>query len=365
VNAGFQPGPISGGRKAVSGASVTGGFGGATPPLAPAGFSDPAPPKPVSVKNARLKAALDGSAATDAVSDAAIGSDPFQGFRDGIKKALGENRPPEAKDLPPLQVASALHASMMAAYLNAVESVLLDLRATSKLGPVPKGVLPGKTFAEFAETGFSFEPLTPEEASAWWQSRTALPYSEYRRLDESVKARAFSLAQAQSEEIAAKVQGLVAAALADPAGGMATPAAFLKEINALFERAGIGPIHRRQAETVFLTNLHTAYNAGRWRMYNRAGMRAVYDRYEYKTAGDDHVRPAHEALNGIVRAADDDFWRSYWPPNGYRCRCTVVAISIYEDATVTPDGRLNGITNIYQPDEGFGGNPGASFASVA
>lgn len=52
------------------------------------------------------------------------------------------------------------------------------------------------------------------------------------------------------------------------------------------------------------------------------------DRYElqYRTAGDNRVRPEHDALNGITLPKPDPFWSSYTPPNGWNCRCTVVEV---------------------------------------
>ncbi len=49
------------------------------------------------------------------------------------------------------------------------------------------------------------------------------------------------------------------------------------------------------------------------------------DRYDlqYRTSGDNRVRPAHRALHGITLPPDDPFWRSYYPPNDWGCRCTV------------------------------------------
>lgn len=44
---------------------------------------------------------------------------------------------------------------------------------------------------------------------------------------------------------------------------------------------------------------------------------------EYVTARDGKVRPEHAALDGIILPMDDPFWESYYPPNGYRCRCYV------------------------------------------
>lgn len=54
---------------------------------------------------------------------------------------------------------------------------------------------------------------------------------------------------------------------------------------------------------------------------------------QYQTVGDGNVRKTHRALDGVTRAIDDDFWKSYYPPNGYRCRCDVIQLT---DARAEP-----------------------------
>lgn len=44
---------------------------------------------------------------------------------------------------------------------------------------------------------------------------------------------------------------------------------------------------------------------------------------KYITVGDKLVRPGHKAMNGITLLSQDSFWNKYYPPNGWRCRCTV------------------------------------------
>jgi SPP1 gp7 family putative phage head morphogenesis protein len=70
----------------------------------------------------------------------------------------------------------------------------------------------------------------------------------------------------------------------------------------------------------------TAYNSalqGReWKKIE--SMKGVLPFLEYQTAGDDRVRPTHAALDGIIRKVDDGFWDTYYPPNGWRCRCTTI-----------------------------------------
>lgn len=67
----------------------------------------------------------------------------------------------------------------------------------------------------------------------------------------------------------------------------------------------------------------SAEMAAKWEQYSEDG-----DRYllQYRTAGDERVRPAHAALNGITLPRSDEFWNSYYPPNGWNCRCTVVQV---------------------------------------
>lgn len=67
----------------------------------------------------------------------------------------------------------------------------------------------------------------------------------------------------------------------------------------------------------------SAEMAAKWERFAEDG-----DRYnlQYRTAGDSKVRPEHEALNGITLPQSDPFWQTYYPPNGWGCRCNVVQV---------------------------------------
>ncbi|WP_051269753.1 phage head morphogenesis protein [Flavobacterium suncheonense] len=62
--------------------------------------------------------------------------------------------------------------------------------------------------------------------------------------------------------------------------------------------------------------------AGKWSEFGES------DRYnlQYRTAGDARVRQEHEKLHNTTLPKNDPFWDSYYPPNGWRCRCTVVEV---------------------------------------
>nr|DAY06841.1 MAG TPA: minor capsid component [Caudoviricetes sp.] len=67
----------------------------------------------------------------------------------------------------------------------------------------------------------------------------------------------------------------------------------------------------------------SAQMAAKWEGFMQDG-----DRYnlQYRTAGDDKVRPEHAVLNRVTLPITDSFWEEYYPPNGWNCRCTVVQV---------------------------------------
>jgi len=82
----------------------------------------------------------------------------------------------------------------------------------------------------------------------------------------------------------------------------------------------------------------------------------VFPKLKYVTSGDGRVRPEHAILDGIVRPINDPFWRKYYPPNDWGCRCGVEQMT--EDDESTPDGSLHEITKQYSPAPLFNGNVG-------
>lgn len=76
---------------------------------------------------------------------------------------------------------------------------------------------------------------------------------------------------------------------------------------------------------IFDTNTRQAYATGLWERVERS--KAVMPYVRYITRGDDRVRPAHLAWDNLTLPVDDDFWKTHWPPNGWRCRCRVMSMT--------------------------------------
>jgi SPP1 gp7 family putative phage head morphogenesis protein len=79
--------------------------------------------------------------------------------------------------------------------------------------------------------------------------------------------------------------------------------------------------------------LQTEYNqviragtmAQQWRDAERT--EKLYPYLLYKTKQDSRVRQEHVSLEGVIRPLNDTFWLTYFPPNGWNCRCSIRKIS--------------------------------------
>lgn len=81
----------------------------------------------------------------------------------------------------------------------------------------------------------------------------------------------------------------------------------------------------RRLNTIYRTNMQQAYSAARYQRYMDNVDNRPY--WQYSAVGDQRTRPAHQALQGKIYRYDDPFWATFYPPNGFNCRCTVIALS--------------------------------------
>lgn len=110
-------------------------------------------------------------------------------------------------------------------------------------------------------------------------------------------------------------------------------------------------------ETIFRTNVQGAYNAGRWDRLQRRTNTHPY--WLYDAVNDSRTRPAHAAMDNTVLRHDHPWWATHYPPNGYNCRCRVVALTDADAARrgispTAPDAEAAA------PDAGWDYSPGAA-----
>ncbi|HOZ95391.1 MAG TPA: phage minor head protein [Niabella sp.] len=82
---------------------------------------------------------------------------------------------------------------------------------------------------------------------------------------------------------------------------------------------------------------------------------------QYRTAQDSKVRSDHAAMHGITLPATDAFWDSYYPPNGWNCRCLAVEVLPGQYArSISDEAIAQGDAATTQPDKN-GRNMAAMF----
>ena len=90
------------------------------------------------------------------------------------------------------------------------------------------------------------------------------------------------------------------------------------------EVVGTG-LTRHRFQTIFQTQMTNARMASLWQKLQENKDARPY--LQYSAINDARTRPAHRALDNVVYPIDDPFWDYFYPPNGFRCRCHVMALA--------------------------------------
>lgn len=127
----------------------------------------------------------------------------------------------------------------------------------------------------------------------------------------------------------------------------------LVKLKKAFNEFGIDGFKDHQIATILETQARISYGAGEWNTYQ--SLSNVWG-FEYVDVGDEKVRPTHHAANGTVLPKDHIFWQTWWPPNGWNCRCRVIPIFQPKQHKFAGDAA--------QVDSGFAFNPGVVFPTA-
>lgn len=89
------------------------------------------------------------------------------------------------------------------------------------------------------------------------------------------------------------------------------------------QTATLGTPHR--LKTIYLTNMQSAYMAGRYAEMMDSVNTHPY--WQYVAINDSRTRDSHRKMHGRVYAATDPVWNTMYPPLDFRCRCRVRPLS--------------------------------------
>ena len=241
--------------------------------------------------------------------------------------------------------------------------------------------------------------MQPEAAVAYLLQKGVAVSWDWQDMLDDAHATAFAVAKTAGMDVANDIYSAVVKA----AENGQTLEQFSRELAPVLQRKGwwgrqevrnpdtgdiqtamLGSPHR--LKTIYLTNMQSAYMAGRY--VEMMDSIDTHPYWQYVAISDSRTRPTHRALHGSVYAAADPVWNSLYPPLDYRCRCRVRPLSESSGAgKVLPSPKLETVTvdigeNQYTgeqrhaqrtgiringqfvaPNAGFNGNQGKSMLS--
>ncbi|MCM8625291.1 phage minor head protein [Accumulibacter sp.] len=239
--------------------------------------------------------------------------------------------------------------------------------------------------------------LEPKDAIAYLKAKGYTFGFSWTDVWQEAHAKAFTAAGVMKADVLADLRGGLVEALKTGA----TRQDFIDRLTPILQQKGWWGAHAqtdpvtgeirgkgltpRRLATIFDTNMQTAYMAGRYRAFMANAEDRPY--WQYVAIMDQRTRPAHAALNRRTFRYDDPIWSFIYPPNGFRCRCSVRALDAADVASrgidvSSSEGRLSDVQvptsrkpdaplatvtrfeyapgKYFAPDPGWNYNPGAS-----
>ncbi|MBN1627116.1 MAG: minor capsid protein [Deltaproteobacteria bacterium] len=206
------------------------------------------------------------------------------------------------------------------------------------------------------------------EAIKYFRSKgIKISAASWRDLWQQAQARAFTVARVTVMDVLTDIRDAVDRAVSEGK----SLGEFKKELKQILETKGwFAPKGEKAAitlpdgteikrltgwrlETIYRTNLQTAYSAGRYKQQRESVSRPYW---QYMAIMDAATRPDHGAMHGKVYHRDHPVWDQWYPPNGFNCRCYIKTLSARQMEQRGLSEETKGVKDL--PDEGWRYNPG-------
>jgi SPP1 gp7 family putative phage head morphogenesis protein len=206
-------------------------------------------------------------------------------------------------------------------------------------------------------------------AQAFWRDKVQVEPEVFKAIADEAKGRAFAVSGiAKGDELNTVFQALQRAI-----DNGTTFEDFQDECVETFARRGWNGKNPWRVANIFSTNIQTAYNVGRYDQLQQE--KDILPYWMYDAINDGVVRPTHRDMDGRVYPVDHPIWNSWYPPNGYGCRCSVSGLTREQVTSrgldVATENSATGETELVNtgtgavrevspvsPDVGFDSNPG-------
>lgn len=218
----------------------------------------------------------------------------------------------------------------------------------------------------------------PVQAIAYFRSKGLTPTWSWRDMIAEEHEYAFTIAKMLDVDLLQTTKEIFEATLADGGDLRAFKRRLIPELQEAgwwgkvaalnpdgeIELVQLGSPWRLQ--TIFRTNMMSAYSVGQWNGIQQEKDLAPWLVYD-SVAEDGRNRPSHLAMDGFTADADDPVWNRIFVPNGYNCRCDILQMDDEElaEAGFSPTDRSSDTHKKKLGDligdaesEGFDANPG-------
>ncbi|MDR2024033.1 MAG: phage head morphogenesis protein [Hungatella sp.] len=167
------------------------------------------------------------------------------------------------------------------------------------------------------------EEITFEEAADYFKERIPVTPKQFYSISDEYRSLAFTVGGYTKAQLLKKFYDELLGAIEEGT----TLKTFQENMNSFLESQGYEGITPFQADNIFRTNVQTAYQVGHYKQMTDPAVLKLRPYWMYDAVNDSHTRPSHLAMDGRVFPADDPIWDTWYPPNGFRCRCTVRSLS--------------------------------------
>lgn len=217
--------------------------------------------------------------------------------------------------------------------------------------------------ADYGSLGFG-------EQIAFLRDKLDIPTERWTDVWQSAHDRGFMVAGAMGEDLLKDLHAAVLKAIEQGT----TLAQFREDFDGIVAKhgwtgwTGEGSEAGRAWRTrvIYETNIRTSYAAGRYQQLQAIKSRRPYWRYRHNDTVT-HPREQHQAWDGLIIRADDPWWQTHYPPNGWGCRCYVESLADRDLRRLGLDGPNDAPDDGVDPDTGMpvGVDPGWGYAPGA
>ncbi len=204
--------------------------------------------------------------------------------------------------------------------------------------------------------------ITFEEAVDYFKGKIPVTVKQFYEIASEYQSLAFTVSGYTKVQVLKKFHDELLRAIKDGE----TMQSFRDRMNGFLEAEGYEGVTNFQADNIFRTNTQTAYQVGHYRQMTDPDVLKLRPYWIYDAVNDSHTRPSHLAMDGRVFPADSPVWDVWYPPNGFRCRCTVRSLSkrqveqqglkVEDDVPKAAELRDGRFVNVL-PDPSFSTNP--------